>query len=289
MSASRLSAALAAALLALLTFLPAGAYGLYAAALYLLQDALIFPAPDVPAIVLAAQADAAGADEFWLETADGVQLYGWHVDRGGDRLLLYFHGNGGGVGAAGWFAEQLPGWDVVSISYRGYPGSDGTPSEAGLLQDGQAAWLWVTDGLGIPADRVVVQGQSLGGGVALALLADVEPAALVLDSTFFSLAEVAGRQAPGLPVSWLVKHPFRSDLRAPSVATPALVMHGTHDELIPLGQGLRLSQRLPRATWLPVEGKGHGHWLLEGQQPRRAWKAFLEERVPRGQGLPSAG
>lgn len=274
----RVVSPLAACLSVLVVAVPFLAYGTYGAGLYLLQDTLIFPAPDISREALARQARAAGATELELTAADGTRLYGWHVDQGGERLLLYFHGNGGGVTAAGWLAEQLPGWDVASVSYRGYPGSDGAPSEEGLLQDSRALWGWATQELGVPPERIVVHGQSLGGGVAVELLTEVRPAGLVLDSTFFSLAEVAGRQAPGLPVSWLVRHPFRSGQRAPSVSTPALLIHGTADELIPYDHGVRLAEALPDAELVSVQGWGHGHWLLDDVGAREAWRSFVEAR-----------
>ena len=123
-----------------------------------------------------------------LHAVDGTALYAWH--RVGQRApgepargVVFFHGNAETV------ADRVPlqdflaahGWDVVVVAYRGYPGSEGSPSEGGLRQDAHAAWDYAVDTLAIPRDHLVIHGKSLGGGVSAMLAEDVSPAALVME------------------------------------------------------------------------------------------------------------
>ena len=161
------------------------------------QRQLIFPGPaGVGPRLLRRVAAQVGASELSIATADGETIYGWHRDAlraGPRRAVLFFHGNASSVLGQVALQELLlgEGWDFVGIHYRGYPGSTGTPSEAGLHEDARAAWQWVTDGLGVDPNRVAIHGRSLGGGVAVQLAATVDPGALVMESTFTSAVEVA--------------------------------------------------------------------------------------------------
>lgn len=254
-----------------------GGYLLVTTALYLLQDALIFPAVPVPPPALAQEAERAGATVHHLTTSDGTRLLAWHVPRGGDRVLVWLHGNGGSITAVSWFASQLPDWDVVGFSYRGYPGSDGQPSEAGLAQDADAVWEWLTTSLGFRPEQVVLHAQSMGGGVASHLMSRSNPAGAVLDSTFLSVEQLASEQYPWLPVRWLLRHPFRSDLRAPEISVPVLVLHGDRDQVIPVDHGRTLATLYPNATYREVMGGRHDTWLLDEVESQHLWRQFLSE------------
>jgi pimeloyl-ACP methyl ester carboxylesterase len=261
------------------TFVSAGYFGL-GAAMWGWQELLIFPAPTLDATVLDQLAARTGAKTLELESGDGTQLYGWHRPANGERAVLFFHGNAETV------ADRVPlqdflveqGWDVVVIAYRGYPGSDGTPSEEGLALDARAAWDFVTgaQGLDVPPSRVVIHGKSLGGGVSALLAEQVQPAGLVMESTFLSIAEVAKARFPLYPVDQLLKHPFDTKSRAPNIACPTLVMHADRDQTIPVSHGRALAKLFPDARYVEVEGLGHGETLpLADPQARSAYLGLL--------------
>lgn len=256
-----------------------GLWALYAGALYLIQDAILFPAPTTPREAYDAEAERLGIETFTLTADDGVSLYGWHARGRGEKALLFFHGNGGGVDAVVWFRDQLgPDVDVLSVHYRGYPGSQGHPSEEGLARDAAALWAYVTGTLQIPPEHIVVHGQSLGGGVALQLLQDVEPAALVLDSTFLGVDRIASDRFLLAP-TFLLKNPFRSALRAPNVRVPTLLVHGDADTLIPVSHGRGLAELLPNATYLEVPGGGHHQFLPAEPAVNSRWRTFVEQAL----------
>jgi len=252
-------------------------YLLLAGLAYAAQDFLLFhPTGESPA-QLARMAKNQGVEEFSIPASNGVQLYGWHSRGTGDRLLIFFHGNGGHISAVSWLGHQLPGIDVIGISYRGFAGSEGEPSEAGLRLDALAVWRYATEDLGFSPKDIVLQGQSMGGGVAHHLLMEAHPAGVVFDSTFTSIEELAHAQMPFLPVSLLLRHPFRSYERAPKVTVPALVFHGSDDPLIPVDHGRRLAKLLPNATYVELPHHGHNDWTLDRPEAQAAWRDFLRE------------
>ena len=162
-----------------------------------------------------------------LTTADGEKVIVWHVPaKPGRPVILYFHGNGDFLaGFFGRFRELIAdGTGIVALSYRGYAGSSGHPSERGLLQDAAAAYAFTT--ARYSADRIVVWGFSLGTGVAVALAAEQPIGKLILEAPYTSIADVAASAFPIFPVRLAMKDPFHSDRRIARVKAPLLIMHG---------------------------------------------------------------
>jgi uncharacterized protein len=210
------------------------------AVLFFAQRALLFPVPQT----LRTIPEAAGfgeAEEHILSTADGEKVIVWHVPaKPGHAVVIYFPGNGdflaGCVGRFRVFTSD--GTGLVALSYRGYAGSSGRPSEHGLLQDATAAYAFTA--ARYSADRIVVWGFSLGSGVAVALAAEQPIGKLILEAPYTSAADIASSAFPIAPVRWLMRDPFRSDQRIVHVTAPLLIMHGARDATIPIGFGERL-------------------------------------------------
>jgi uncharacterized protein len=208
--------------------------------LYLAQRAFIFPIPPAPRTA----PDAAGfpeAEEHVVTTADGEKVIVWHVPaKPGHAVVIYFPGNGDFLaGLAGRFrAITSDGTGLVALSYRGYAGSSGQPSEQGLLSDAAAAYAFTS--ARYTPDRIVVWGFSLGTGVAVALAAEQPVGKLILEAPYTSIADVAVSAFRFLPVRWLVRDRFRSDQRIAGVTVPLLIMHGGRDPAIPIVLGERL-------------------------------------------------
>lgn len=258
-------------------------YILPAVLLYIWQDNIIFPAPHISAERLAELAERAGADEVFAETTDGVRLYGWHLSAGGTRAVLYFHGNGESVAYTRAIQDELveAGWDFVCISPRGYPGSGGAPGPGSLALDARAAWELVTGPLGFAPHQVVIHGRSLGGGMAGTLMRDIQPAGLILESTFRSLVAIGRDAFPLYPVRLLLRHRAPSEDHAPEVAYPVLVLHGDQDTVIPPHHGRALAERLPNVTFVEIQGFGHNDNLLQAApRAHHAWRQYLDARAP---------
>src|SRR5437588_11604713 len=155
------------------------------AVLYYKQRSMLFPIPPVGRT-------APEAEEHVLTTADGEKVIVWHVPaRPGRPVVLYFHGNGDYL--AGFFGRFrsiiADGTGVIALSYRGYAGSTGQPSEHGLLQDAMAAYAFTA--ARYSPDKIVAWGFSLGTGVAVALAAEQRIGRLILEASYTSIADVA--------------------------------------------------------------------------------------------------
>src|SRR5229473_2427072 len=186
------------------------------------------------------------AQEVFLQTADGEKIIAWHVPPRGEKpVALYFHGNGG---ALSWRADRFraliaDGTGLVALSYRGYGGSSGSPSEAGLIHDGEAVYAFAAGRY--ETSRLALWGESLGTGVAVALAATHPVAAIILDAPFTSAAAVGAAHYPFLPVRWLIKDPFYSDRRILDVRAPVLVLQGARDDVVPIALGEQLFALIP--------------------------------------------
>jgi uncharacterized protein len=204
------------------------------------QRAFIFPVPQT----VRTAPEAAGfpeAEEHILTTADGEQVIVWHVPaKPGHPVVIYFPGNGDFLaGCVGRFRDiTADGTGLVALSYRGYAGSSGRPSEQGLLLDAAAAYAFTAARYG--ADRIVLWGFSLGSGVAVALAAGQPVGKLILEAPYTSIVDVAASLFRLVPVRWLVRDQFRSDERIARVTAPLLIMHGARDPTISIGFGERL-------------------------------------------------
>lgn len=229
-----------------------------------------------------ARAGLSGLEELRLSTPDGETLVAWHVAAREERpLILYFHGNGGAL------VDRLPrfrlfaasGYGLLAVSYRGYGGSSGAPTQAGLLQDGEAAYREARR-LGYGPDRIVITGESLGSGVATVLAATHDAAALVLDSPFLSAMDVAAAFYPIFPIRHLMLDPFHSDRSIGKAQMPVLMVHGEADPIISIESGRRLFDlaNQPKA-FVAVPGGGHLVLGLPEVFPRvREW---IDEQITR--------
>jgi fermentation-respiration switch protein FrsA (DUF1100 family) len=210
------------------------------AVLFFKQRSWLFPIPPVPRTAPAA-AGFPEAEEHVLTTADGEKVIVWHVPaKPGHAVILYFPGNGDFLaGRISRFRGMVSdGTGLVALSYRGYAGSSGQPSERGILQDAAAAYAFTS--ARYAPERIVVWGFSLGTGVAVALAAEQPVGKLILEAPFTSTADIAGARFRWVPVRWLMRDQFRSDQRIARVTAPLLIMHGTDDPVIPISFGERL-------------------------------------------------
>jgi len=250
-------------------------YGAFVALLYVTQRAMqYFPERSRTA---PAAAGLPQAEEVVLDTTDGERVIVWHVPpRGNKPVVLYFHGNGGSLRLRvhRFRALTADGSGLVALSYRGYGGSSGAPSETGLAADALAAYAFTI--ARYPVERIVLWGESLGSGVAIALAAAIPVGCLILESPFTSAADVGAQTYWFVPVRLLMKDQFRSDLRIGKVMAPVLVLHGERDGVVPIA----LAERLYGLIKTPkrfVRFAGVGHNDLGGQAVEAA-RQFIGER-----------
>ena len=218
------------------------------------------------------------AEEIMLETADGEKLIAWHVPAAEGRpVVLYFHGNGGAlVNRVRRFRGLIAdGNGLVALSYRGYGGSSGSPTEEGLLADAAAAYAFAA--ARYPASRIAVFGESLGTGVAISLAAEKPVARVILQAPYTSIVDLAAAAYPFLPVRFLLKDRYRSDERAGRLTAPVLVIHGERDRVVPIEYGERL-YALIRAPKKFVRFPEGSHVDLDQNGALDIIRSFLAER-----------
>ncbi len=188
-----------------------------------------------------AQAGLPEAEEVTLTASDGVHIIAWHVaPRDGKPVILYFHGNGGALRYRVERFHKLisDGVGLVALEYRGYGGSSGSPSEAGLIADAEEAYAFAA--ARYPVQQLVLWGESLGSGVAVALAAEKPVGRVILEAPFTSAAAVGAVHYWYMPVRLLMKDQFRSDERIGKITAPVLILHGMHDQMVPYAMGERL-------------------------------------------------
>ncbi len=221
------------------------AYLAIAAAMFLLQRSLLyFPTnngltPEGLGIT--------GVTVNRLTTSDGETIIVWYAAAPAGRpTIQFFHGNAGEIGERDGRLKfyQANGFGICFVSYRGYGGSTGTPTEAGLMTDAATAYDWLR-GQGIAAKQIALVGESLGTGIAIQTAARSEVGALALEAPYTSAVDVASPVYWWLPVRWLMLDQLRSIDYVASIKAPVLLMHGDADTIIPFSLGARLYEALP--------------------------------------------
>ncbi|GAB3324522.1 alpha/beta hydrolase [Geodermatophilus aquaeductus] len=233
--------------------------------LWAVQRRLVYLPDDGP---VPAAADAVpGGRDVRLTTADGLQLGAWFVpgpDAGAPAVLVA-NGNGGHRGLRAPLARALSsaGLAVLLFDYRGYGGNPGSPSEEGLALDVRAARNWLLEEAGVPADRLLYYGESLGCAVVTGLALEHPPAGLVLRSPFADLAAVGSHHYPFLPVRLLLRDRYPVAEQVAAVRVPTTVVYGGADTIVPPEQSRRVADaaaRLHRRVEVP--GADHNDAVL---------------------------
>ncbi len=234
---------------------------LYAAGLsgmYVFQrDLQYFPTNRAPAPEAVGLADVTRVS---IATPDGETLVLWYAaPKTGHPTVLFLHGNAGEIAdRADRFAfYQSRGYGVAFLSYRGYGGSTGSPTETGLLIDAKTAYDHLRTE-GIPAARIILVGESLGTGPAVITAARNPVAAVILEAPYSAAVDIARRAYPWAPVGLLMKDQFRSRDHIAAINAPLLILHGDADRVIPQGFGRRLfdAARDPK-TFISLGPVGH--------------------------------
>ena len=249
-----------------LTLVLAGAGYLAAVgSLFVFQRDYVFK----PSGELAAPADKglSAVEVVTIRAKDGTLLTGWHHPaEPGLPTLLYFHGNAGNISERAKRFRQVieSGLGFLAMSYRGYAGSAGGPSEAALVSDGIEAFDW----LKARGGPIVIHGESLGTGVATEVAAARRPDALILEAPFTAALDIAAATYPWVPVGLLMRDPFISRDHIQRVDAPVLIVHGTADEIISVEHGRRLFDfaREPKRL-VTIEGGRHSDLWDNGLWP----------------------
>lgn len=218
-------------------------------------------------------------EEVSVETEDRVQLHAWWVPHPEARgVILFFHGNAGNMSHrldTLRFWNEL-GFSILIFDYRGYGHSGGQISEAGTQADARAMWRYLTEVRGHAPGEIVLFGRSLGAAVAIELATHVRSAGLIVESAFTTMADMARRAYPWLPVRWLLRMRFDSLNRIRRIDAPKLFVHSTDDEMVPYDMGRTLFEAASGPKqFLPIVGTHGDGWLRSGVVYRDGVAAFV--------------
>jgi len=249
----------------------AGALG-GVALLFRAQRVVLFPVAGIP--YASADVAAVGGERLWLD-ADGERVEAYFlpavgVAHGRAPLVIFAHGNGERIDdwVAPFAALRAFGLSALLVEYPGYGRSEGTPSQASVGAAMRVAYDTAVARADVDPARIVGYGRSLGGGAISALSTERPFAALVLESTFTSVTELA--RGFGLP-RWLVRDPFDNAAALARFGGPALFVHGEHDEMIPLAHARTLHALVAGSRLAVAPGCGHN----DCPQPWQLMREFL--------------
>ncbi|GGZ20078.1 alpha/beta hydrolase [Asticcacaulis endophyticus] len=213
-------------------------------------------------------------EDIRLKTPDGETLRAWYLPpEDGKPLILFFGGQGSGIHDQSdrYIRMHREGVGFLALSYRGYAGSTGTPSETGLFTDAATAYDWLA-AQGYGPERIVLHGHSLGSGVATWLATQRPARALILEAPFTAASDVGQERYPLLPVSFLMKDKYLSRDRIKDVHIPVLIAHGDRDTVIPFHHGVRLYDLANQPkTFARYEGSDHSTLVRDGLYERSIW------------------
>jgi hypothetical protein len=218
--------------------------------------------------------------EEWITTTDGERLHGWFLPAPRARAsLLFLHGNAGNISHR---LDSLRvfhrlGLNVLLFDYRGYGRSSGSPSEEGLARDAEAGYVHLLRQPEVDKRRILLFGRSLGAAVAARLATQRPIAALIVESGFTSLPDIAAEIYPFLPVRIIARYTYDTRGALRQVRAPVLVVHSRDDDIIPFhhGQALYAAANAPRA-FLEISGDHNRGFIDSGARYVNGLAAFLE-------------
>ncbi len=263
-----------------------GIYALLVLFVFVSQSRMIFY-PEIPSRKIMMTPEQIGLvyEPVQLVTDDGVKLDAWFLPREHARgVLLFFHGNAGNISHR---LDSLQlfhdlGLAVLIFDYRGYGRSEGRISEQGTYRDAEAAWRYLTEQRNIPARDIILFGRSLGAAVATQLATRHTPGALMIESAFTSVPDMAADIYPFLPVRWLARFQYATGEYLASVSCPVLVVHSRDDEIIPFKHGERLFELAKEPKqWLPIRGGHNDGFIVSGRNYVDGLDGFLTAHLGR--------
>ncbi len=206
------------------------------------------------------KAGAPAFTEHTLHTPDGEQIISWYAPaEPGQPTLLYIHGNAGTLAdrAERITAYHEEGRGCLIMSYRGYSGSTGRPSEKANVADAKLAFDTLVN-WGIEPQDIFIYGESIGTGIAVQVAGDRRPGGLILDAPYTSIVDVGEMHYPYLPARLMMRDRYETMRHLKRITAPLLVIHGEQDRVIPVEMGRKVAASSPTPSDI-VTFRGAGH------------------------------
>lgn len=182
-----------------------------------------------------------------LQTSDGEKLAAWYIpaaSRDAQWTVLYCHGNAGNMSHRLHTLQLIHelGANCLIVDYRGYGQSTGTPTEKGTITDVKTAWNWLVNEQDAAPEEIILFGRSLGGSIAAITAVDLEPAAVILESTFTSVVDTGKHYYPWFPIRLFVRYNYNTLQAVKKLTCPVFIAHSKEDEIIPYQFGEQLDE-----------------------------------------------
>jgi fermentation-respiration switch protein FrsA (DUF1100 family) len=207
-------------------------------------------------------------EDVFFETADGKRLHGWFFPLPGERpTILFCHGNAGNISHRIENVKLLLdcGLQVFIYDYRGYGRSKGKPSEAGLYQDGLAAYDYLVDRKRISPERIIPFGRSLGAAIAVEIATRRDIRSIIIESAFTSTKDMAKNMFLFQLLSPFLPHHYNNLIKIKGITVPKLIIHGETDEIVPFSMGEMLYEAANASKYFfPIPGAGHNDTYFVG-------------------------
>lgn len=237
--------------------------------------------PDVPSREINATPKSIGLDyeQIELNTEDAQRLDAWFIPaENAQGTLLFCHGNAGNISHRLDSIRQFHalGLSVFIFDYRGYGNSSGNPSEEGTYTDAKAAWQYLTDTRQIPDNEIIIFGRSLGGAIATDLAVKTSPKALIIESSFTSVPDIASHHYSFFPVRLLSRYIYPAGDNIQRINAPVLIIHSPNDEIIPYSHGKALFENaLEPKYFLEIKGGHNDGAIITGKDYLEGINRFL--------------
>ena len=182
-------------------------------------------------------------EEVFIKVDDKIKLKSWIIEKDLKKFktLVFFHGNAGDLSNRIYKLNELNKLEIniLIISWRGFSGNAGFPTEQNLYKDAEAAIKWLNS-KEIPSNKIILYGESLGTGVAVEIGKKNIFNSIILESPFTSMENAAKIYYPYLPVKLILKDKYDSINKIKIIKTPILIMHGMKDDIVPFSMGKEL-------------------------------------------------
>jgi len=217
--------------------------------------------------------------EIFIKTNENIKLKSWFIEKDLKKFktILLFHGNAGNLFNRVYKLNELSKLDlnILIISWRGFSGNEGKPTEKNLYYDGEKAVKWLNS-QGLDNKDIILYGESLGTGVATELASKNNFGGIILESPFTSMADTAKIYYPYLPVNLLLRDRYDSKSKIKDIKTPILIMHGKMDNIVPQKMGLELFEKAnsPKYNYFPEKDD---HMMEYNKQLLNKIKLFINK------------
>ncbi len=260
----------------------AGLYVMLGIVIFVFQNKLVFPGGTLSERTPSSPPFGWEYQNILLRVGEET-THAWFIPLENARgTALFSHGNGGAISERLESCAMLRrlGLSVLVYDYGGYGRSTGGSSEERCYKDARAMWQYLTSDLGVPREKVLLFGRSLGGAVTLQLATEVRPGAIIVESTFLSMPEIAQEKARIYPMRLLMRSRFDNAAKVARVSAPVLLLHSPDDTLIPFRHGRTLFDlaREPK-EFFTLRGDHHEGFILSEPDYSMALEAFVRKTL----------